>query len=1106
MSKWNRRAGRAALATLTGIVLAAGTVTPASAVEGVPQEAPTAQGLGSLARPDLKISQGLQTRSGQVSVFVQFEGAGAFERTQPADVRAGLAAPVPKVAEVQGVRAGIEAQAAQVTAEAGATSLYTTTNTIPGVALTGDAGRIRALAARADVRKITGIVPKTLDNKGGVIDTEALASWVQRDQTGKGVTIAVLDTGLDYTHAGFGGPGTVEAFNAAKASTTLPDGSSGLYDPAKFIGGYDLVGDAYNADPSSPTYSPVPVPDTNPLDCESHGSHVSGTAAGYGVNADGTTFRGDYATLTAEQVNGMRIGPGTAPEAGLVSLRVFGCEGSSDVVGLALDHVLDPNQDGDFSDRASVVNMSLGTDYAVYDDPEIDIVNSLTDQGILSVVASGNAGDVFDVGGTPGSAGSALTVANSIGSQVTLDGVDVLAPADVAGRAAGQYSASFDYATATEAQLTGDVVLAPATNAFGCTPFDPGSLAGKWVWLQWEENGAFPCGSAVRFDNAQAAGATGVVLDSPRSVFDAGVAGNAGIPGVQFNAESSGELRPAAAAGTLRIRLAAGLRGTSIGASNALDTLNTSSSRGVHGSNGVVKPDVAAPGTSIGSVEVGTGDLPSVKTGTSMAAPNVAGIAALVVAATGYDPSQVKSVIMNTAIHDLRTAGGVVHAPNRTGSGRVDALGALNAASLAYATEDPALTTVGFGVLEVGADPLALTRQITVENHSEAPVRYTAQYLAATTMPGVDISVTATGSGTTTADVPADGSATFDVVLTIADPTQLAKTLDPAAERVQLGIPRQYIADASGRVQFTSDTASTLRVPVHAAPKPTADLSAGTALVFDTPADLETDLTFTGRGLLQGGADSLYASVASPFVLGAESARQESLPLESLYSLDLKSVGASSTVPGIVAAGGDPLGGALSIGISTWDNWNTLSNLAALVIEIDVDNNGEAEFLAVTGSAASLDLVFVDLFPVGDDGSIGAMPVGGGVANNVAGDIDTNLFDSNVVTLPLPVAALGLDLAAGGNISYRVSALSAYSVDDQGKTVPVDATDWIAFSVAAPALWFEGDASDTSFIVTDGSSLRVHRTAGDTTSRALLLHHHNASGDRDEVLAVESGQ
>ncbi|MCB8799056.1 S8 family serine peptidase, partial [Escherichia coli] len=101
-----------------------------------------------------------------------------------------------------------------------------------------------------------------------------------------------------------------------------------------------------------PSYNPVPTPDNNPLDCASagHGSHVAGTAAGYGVREDGSTFtagrNGDpkYSELTEAQVNGMRIGPGSAPEAQLLSFRVFGCSGSTELTSQALDRALDPNQ------------------------------------------------------------------------------------------------------------------------------------------------------------------------------------------------------------------------------------------------------------------------------------------------------------------------------------------------------------------------------------------------------------------------------------------------------------------------------------------------------------------------------------------------------------------------------------------------------------------------------------------------------------------------------------------------------------------------------------------------------------------------------------------
>jgi len=41
-------------------------------------------------------------------------------------------------------------------------------------------------------------------------------------------------------------------------------------------GRLDLAGDAYNR------FEIRPLPDANPMDCNGHGSHVAGIAAGYG--------------------------------------------------------------------------------------------------------------------------------------------------------------------------------------------------------------------------------------------------------------------------------------------------------------------------------------------------------------------------------------------------------------------------------------------------------------------------------------------------------------------------------------------------------------------------------------------------------------------------------------------------------------------------------------------------------------------------------------------------------------------------------------------------------------------------------------------------------
>ncbi|MGL3807581.1 S8 family serine peptidase [Paeniglutamicibacter sp. R2-26] len=1075
---------RTILASATGLALAVTMSVPSMAALPTADPSPggDAASLGGLTTENLKslkVAGSLKKAQGEVSVFVQFEGEGAFEATQPAAAAESSSALVKDPAKVKKIRSDIKAKGKTVAKVADAEVIYTTSNSIPGVALRGDAEDLRALAARSDVKKITAIVPKTPDNKNADIDTKALETWSALKQTGKGVTIAVLDTGIDYTHAGFGGPGTLEGYEAAQSSSTIPAKDSGLYDPKKFIGGWDLVGDDYNADPRSPGYQPVPKPDANPLDCSSagHGSHVAGSAAGYGVNADGSTFKGDFTGLTADDVSGMRIGPGSAPEAALVGIRVFGCEGSSDVVGQALDYVLDPNNDGNFDDRAQIINMSLGSDQSPADDPETDIVNSLAKLGILSVVSSGNSGDITDVGGAPGNARSALTVANSVGSKVTLDGITVEAPSDAAGTAAGQYSSNFNYAAADPAKLSGQVVMGPAGNPFGCSPFAPGSLEGKWVWLKWSENQVFPCGSAVRFNNAQAAGATGVILDSEVSVFEAGIGGNTTLPGAQFTKAYSDSLRPAAEAGTLKVTLDPALVGTAAAESGKGDTLNSGSSRGVHGSEGIVKPDVAAPGTLIGSVGVGTGNGPAVMSGTSMAAPHAAGIAALVAGSGKYSAYEIKSIVMNTASADVLAANGKAYGPNRVGSGRVIASAAVETPAYAFATDAPDLTSVVFGVIELDKKKYKSTKSITVVNKSSKTQTYNVKYVPATEIPGASYSLSERK-----VTLKAGKSTKIKVTLNI-DSRKFAKTLDPTMDRTQLGVPRAWVSDVSGRVELTSSSAPTLRVPVHAAPKLVSDMEVDDEIEFKkgaTTAKVELE----GKHVLAGTGDSRVLSLVAGFEFGAASPRQGQ-DLDSTpggREMDLQYVGAASTAPTSGAADG-----LVNFGVSTWGNWAHLAGGTEIDIEIDTNNDGRADFLAYNTTADGLDLDVVATY----DLSTGKM-VDQQFLNGLPGSVDSNTFDTNVATFPVSLAALGLS-GSSAPIKYRVLTYSQYNTDETGANVPVDGTKWIGFDAIAPALSFDGDG--TVFADLDDTKLTARLKAGTKEAQALFLHLHNATGD-----------
>ena len=173
------------------------------------------------------------------------------------------------------------------------------------------------------------------------------------------------------------------------------------------VGGFDFAGDDYNA--SAGGDRNIPHPDPDPMDCYGHGTHVAGTAAGSGVTATRMTYTGPYDAST--DYSQLYIGPGVAPDASLYALKIFGCNGSTNLTDLALEWAVDPNQDGDFGDHLDVINLSLGTPYGWEYDTSVAAANNAALAGVIVVASAGNSGDIQLITSTPASADRAISVA-----------------------------------------------------------------------------------------------------------------------------------------------------------------------------------------------------------------------------------------------------------------------------------------------------------------------------------------------------------------------------------------------------------------------------------------------------------------------------------------------------------------------------------------------------------------------------------------------------------------------------------------------------------------------------------------------------------------------
>jgi minor extracellular serine protease Vpr len=753
-----------------------------------------------------------------------------------------------------------------------------------------DRAAIGDILAEPDVFRVVPVADYELDLSETV--PYIGASAVQNSGfDGAGVSVAVLDSGIDYTHAALGGSGEVADYNLATADPAVVVPS--LFPNAKVVGGYDFVGSAW-------TSGLTPVPDPDPIDDgpeAGHGTHVAHIIAGEG---------------------------GVAPAADLYALKVCSSISTScSGIGLlqAIEFAVDPNGDGDPSDAVDIINMSLGAPYGQPFDDDLSLaVDNASALGVLTVASAGNSGDKPYVTGTPSAAPSALSVAQT---QVPSAGLQLIT---IAGQ---DIPAIFQ---PWSAELT-ELIEGPLQygdgaggNLLGCNPFAAGSLDGKVVLVNRGD-----CNFTLKVKNIGDAG---------------GVVGIIGLvaPGDPFSGGDGGD-RPIDIPGYMVSLAAANFMRANLGATATLDPANQlpligqmvgSSSRGPSNQFNQLKPEIGAPGASVSAI-AGTGTDMGPFGGTSGAAPMVAGSAALVLQAMPHlSPAEVKSLLMNTGDTAIDTDPFAGLAPvSRIGGGevRVDSALAARAAAWDVATSSGALS---FGYVEVAKDTVQLQRQVRVRNYSNSAVVYNIS-------PSFRFAGDDTGAVSISAPnsvrVQAGKDAVFTVRMTIKGALLPGNFMNSGSQGAN---PLALNANEFDGYLTLDDGSQPIHLAWHVLPRKSSDLNGRQGLNLGGGQDA-VSLRNNGVGIAQNDAYSLLA-VSEQLVRG-DRGGQTPTP-------DIRAVGVNTfPVPAGFCSGTASFVWAFAV--NTWEPQSHLLPVSHQVW-LDIDQDGEPDYVLLNRDASGL--------------------------------------------------------------------------------------------------------------------------------------------------------
>ena len=645
---------------------------------------------------------------------------------------------------------------------------------------------------------------------------------------GSGIRIAVLDSGIDYTHAHFAGPGTREAYEAAYG-TDLADPRNtrrdALFPTAKVVGGFDFVGEFWDGSDTSPPL----LPDADPIDAEGHGTHV------------------------ADIIGGLN---GVAPGAELYAVKVCSsvapaCSGVALIQGM--EFAVDPNGDGDTSDAVDIVNMSLGSDYGQpFDDDLAAAVDNAFQLGVLTVASAGNSADQPYAIGTPAAASTALSVAQTQVPSAVLQFMEILEPP----AAAGNVGAVFQpWAGALKETIDGPVTYGDGAggNLDGCAPF---TVPVSGIVLV--DRGSCAFGDKIRHIE-QAGGALGIIgLIAPGEPFPGGFAGGSPItiPAYMISQASGDVLRTGGAM----------VRFDPNNSAPLVMSMVSSSSRGPANQSNAIKPEIGAPGAPV-SAEVGTGTGQTPFGGTSGAAPMVTGAAALLMHVyrdrPTVGPGDIKQLLINTgetAIRNRVSSGGAddLASITRIGGGEVRVERAVATPSTAFVVDTPGHGGISFGFLDVADSQVTHTQTIGVRNlFGTEPITYeitTSLRFA----DDVDNGAVTLSADTSWVTVPPGQTGQFELTLAIEGALLRSNVMNSGT---QGNNPAALtLNEYDGFVSLTSADAPTIQLPWQVLPRQAARVEPMRTQLNFSASDQDTiELQNQGIGTAQLDAYTLLA-------------------------------------------------------------------------------------------------------------------------------------------------------------------------------------------------------------------------------------------------------